>query len=307
MRQIGQVTVSARLVVLLGVGFASFSSIFIRFSQAPSLVIAFYRMFFAALIMLPFFIRNAGVEGERATGGDWLRMGAAGFFLALHFAAWISSLSLTTVASSVVLVNTHPILVFFLSRLFFKERGTAAQLFFILLTITGSAILSVGDMRAGEGALSGDLLAFIGAMMVGLYLIVGRSVRRRHSLAFYTSIVYSSSAFFLLLFVLAAGRPLFGYPAREWMLFLLLAVVCTILGHSLYNWALKYISTTFVSVTILIEPVAAAAMAYGFFGEVPGRLAAIGAVLVLAGIYLYGRSRGESEKRAASRDRPPAV
>ncbi len=299
MQQRGQVMVSARLAVLLGVTFASFSSIFIRFSHAPSLVIAFYRMFFAALIMLPFFIRSAWVAGERADRVDWLKMGAAGFFLALHFASWISSLSLTTVASSVVLVNTHPILVFFLSRVFFKERGTPAQLFFIIITITGSAILSAGDMGAGQGALTGDLLAFIGAIMVGLYLSVGRSVRRRHSLGYYTFVVYSVSAFFLLLFVLIARKPLFAYPAREWILFLLLAVVCTILGHSLYNWALKYISTTFVSVTILIEPVAASIMAFGFFGEVPGLLAAIGASLVLAGIYLYGRAKAKAERRIA--------
>jgi drug/metabolite transporter (DMT)-like permease len=283
--------------VVIGVLFASFSSIFIRFSHAPPLVIAFYRMCFASLLLLPFFLKRLVGEGERSSGSDIGRMIAGGIFLGLHFAAWITSLSLTTVSSSVVLVSTHPVLVFFLSWLFFKEKGTARQLLYILCAVVGSAVLSFGDAGRGETALSGNLLAFVGGMAVGLYLIVGRSVRRRQSLTFYTFVVYATSALFLLGFTLALQHPLVGYAAREWILFLLLALVCTLLGHSLYNWSLKYLNTTFISVTVLIEPVAASIMAFFLFGEIPTMISGIGALLVLSGIYLYGRSSHRARSR----------
>ena len=280
----------ARPVVIVGVLFASFSSIIIRFSHAPPLVIAFYRMSFASLVLLPLFIKRLVHDAERTTGTDLLRMFGGGLFLGIHFAAWITSLSLTTVSSSVVLVSTHPVLVFFLSWLFFKERGSASQLLYILCAVVGSAVLSLGDAGRGETALSGNLLAFVGGMAVGLYLIVGRSVRKRQSLTFYTFIVYATSAVFLLLFTLVLQNPLYGYAAREWGLFLLLALVCTLLGHSLYNWSLKFLNTTFISVTVLIEPVAASIMAFFLFGEIPTLVSGTGAVLVLTGIYMYGRS-----------------
>ena len=280
----------ARVVVVVGVLFASFSSIFIRFSHAPPLIIAFYRMFFASMVLLPFFLLRCLRDRELPSKSDFIKMLAGGLFLGLHFASWITSLSLTSVSSAVVLVCTHPILVFFLSWLFFREKGTTAQLVYVVLTIVGSAVLSLGDAGKGDMVLSGNLLAFIGGMAVGLYLIVGRSVRKRHSLVFYTFVVYFVSAVFLFVFASAAGNSFTGYAGREWLLFLLLAIVCTILGHSLYNWSLKYLSSTFISVTILIEPVAASIMAYFLFSEVPTPLSAFGAVLVLAGIYLYGRS-----------------
>lgn len=281
---------AARLIVVVGVVFASFSSIIIRFSTAPPLVIAFYRMCFASVVMLPLFLRKVFAEGERAEAGDLLRMIVGGLFLGIHFAAWITSLGLTSVASSVILVTTHPILVFFLSRLFFRERGSAAQLFYVVMAIFGSAVLTFGDAGGGETALSGNLLAFLGGMTVGLYLIVGRSVRRRVSLVYYTFVVYATSALFLLAGAAAAGNPLFGYAPREWLLFLSLALVCTLLGHSLYNWSLKYLNPTFVSVTVLIEPVVASTLAFFLFDEFPAPVSALGAMIVLVAIFLYGRS-----------------
>ncbi|MFP4266378.1 MAG: DMT family transporter [Spirochaetaceae bacterium] len=281
---------AAPYVVLIGVLFASFSSIIIRLSAAPPLIIAFYRMFFASVVLLPFFWLRFSRNRERASPGDLLRMAGGGLFLGLHFAAWITSLGLTTVSSSVVLVSTHPVLVFFLSRVFFRERGTAAQLVYVLIAIIGSAVLSFGDAGRGDTALSGNLLAFVGGMAVGLYLIVGRSVRKRHSLTFYTFIVYSVSALFLFICASAAGDSFFEYPAKEWLLFLLLALMCTILGHSLYNWSLKYLPGTFISVTVLIEPIAASIMAFFLFEEVPAPVSGLGALLVLAGIFLYARS-----------------
>jgi drug/metabolite transporter (DMT)-like permease len=280
-------------VLVAGVVFASFSSIFIRLSSAPPLIIAFYRMGFAALLLAPFFITRTLREAKALTPREWLLLLASGLSLGMHFATWITSLSYTSVASSVVLVSTHPILVYLLSRLFLGERGSLRRFLFVLCAVAGSAVLSIGDLAKGEHALLGDLLALLGAASVAVYLVIGRSVRARRSVTLYTFLVYSISALFLLGSALLMGERFAPYPARDFALFAALAVVCTLLGHSIYNWALRYLSSTYVSVSVLIEPIAATIMAYLFFGELPNWLGGLGALMVLAGIFGYSRIREE--------------
>jgi drug/metabolite transporter (DMT)-like permease len=293
-RQVPAVQIPPAPVLVAGVIFASFSSIFIRLSGAPPLVIAFYRMSFAALILAPFFFVRMLREAAALTGRERRLVLASGVSLGLHFATWITSLSYTSVASSVVLVSTHPILVYILSRVFLGERGTTKQFLFVVLAVAGSAVLSMGDMGKGSHALFGDVLALLGAASMAVYLVIGRSVRARRSLTLYTFLVYAVSALFLMACVFTSGDRFAPYPARDFLLFAALAVVCTLLGHSIYNWALRYLASTFVSVSVLIEPIAASIMAYFFFHEVPNALNAAGAVLVLAGIFGYSRIR---EKR----------
>jgi len=316
----------SRAALPVAVLFASLSSILIRLSSAPSLVIAFYRMGFAFLMMTPYTvwlrstgrlqIRNRrpgtpagplsarpksteGIDAEQPPQalprqGTGKREAAysllSGFFLALHFATWISSLNYTSVASSVVLVNTHPIMVFIISSIILKERHSARELLFVVLTVAGSAVLSWGDMGKGEGVLLGDLLAIAGALSVGVYLVLGRFVRQTMSLGRYTLLVYGSSAFCLLIMAVAADVPLWPYSLRNFAIFFGLAFFCTILGHSVYNWALKYVGSTYLSMNILIEPVAAGVMAFFFFQEIPTLLNGVGAVIVLLGIYGYSKT-----------------
>ncbi len=290
-RQVTAVIVPPAPVLVAGVLFASFSSIFIRLSSAPPLVIAFYRMTFAAVLIAPWFFAKTLRELKALSAREIRLLLASGVSLGLHFATWITSLSYTSVASSVVLVSTHPILVYLLSRLFLREAGSMRRLLFVLLAVAGSGVLSAGDFGKGSNALFGDLLALLGAASVAVYLVIGRSVRAQRSLTLYTFVVYTVSALFLLSCVTAAGNRLYPYPPRDFLLFAALAVVCTLLGHSIYNWALRYLTSTFVSVSVLIEPVAASVMAYLFFGEVPNALNAFGAALILAGIYGYSRLR----------------
>jgi len=290
-RQVTAVSVPPAPVLVAGVLFASFSSIFIRLSSAPPLVIAFYRMTFAAVLISPWFFAKALREAKALTARErWLLL-ASGASLGMHFATWITSLSYTSVASSVVLVSTHPILVYLMSRLFLREPGSMRRFLFVLLAVAGSGVLSAGDIGKGSHALFGDFLALLGAASVAVYLVIGRSVRARRSLTLYTFLVYTISALFLLLCVIAAGDRFAPYPPRDFLLFAALAVVCTLLGHSIYNWALRYLSSTFVSVSVLIEPIAASLMAYLFFSEVPNALNALGAVQILIGIYGYSRLR----------------
>ncbi len=318
--------VLSRAALPVAVLFASLSSILIRLSSAPSLAIAFYRMGFAFLLVTPYTVwrystgnlkvrnrrpgnpagplsaRPKGTAGIRRTppppavsrhGAGRREVGfslLSGFFLALHFATWISSLNYTSVASSVVLVNTHPIMVFIISSIILKERHSGRELLFVVVTVAGSAVLSWGDMGKGEGVLLGDLLAIAGALSVGVYLVLGRFVRQTMSLDRYTLLVYGSSALCLLIMTLGAGVPLWPYSMRNFALFFGLAFFCTILGHSVYNWALKYVGSTFLSMNILIEPIAAGVMAFFFFQEIPSLVNGIGAVIVLLGIYGYSKS-----------------
>src|SRR6056297_553596 len=313
----------SRIVLPIAVIFASFSAIFIRWSQAPALIIAFYRMLFAFALVLPYGVykntqiesagrkgksvkkrksvkerEGASVHSDKMSRRDIFLSVVSGIFLGVHFATWISSLNYTSVASSVLLVNTHPVMVFIISRFVLKEGGSKRELLFVLVTVLGSSILSWGDLGRGSNVLLGDLLAVLGALAVGSYMVLGRIVRRRVGVAKYTLIVYGISSLTLLIMNGAGGIPFYPYPAREFLLFFALAFVCTILGHSIYSWALKYVASTFLSVTVLIEPVAAGIMAFFLFGEVPSLLNGIGALIILYGIYGYSR---------ASAQRGPAV
>jgi len=294
----------SRIALPAAVLFASFSSIFIRMSTAPSLIIAFYRMGFSFLLVAPFaaagLARTSGgspVSSSRLQKGPGSVSGnrvvflsiLSGFFLALHFASWISSLKFTSVASSVVLVNTHPIFVFLISRYIIKERHRAGELVFVTVTVIGSAVLGWGDWAKGTGVLLGDILAIAGALSVGVYMVLGRAVRQTMSLWSYTFSVYGSSAFFLLLMVIGADLPLWPYTSRDFAIFFGLALFCTFFGHSIYNWALKYVGSTYLSMNILLEPVIAGLLAFFFFQEIPTVINGIGAFIVLFGIYGYSR------------------
>lgn len=302
----------SKIALPLAVLFASFSSIFIRLSSAPSLIIAFYRMGFAFIMVLPYTaviwsrpstaVPLSDSQSDSQSGGDpsgdqkqesardVLLSLLSGLFLALHFATWISSLSFTSVTSSVILVNTHPIMVFIISSLILREHHSPGELIFVLITVTGSTVLSWGDGAKGAGVILGDLLAVAGALSVAVYLVLGRMVRQRMKLSLYTFLVYGSSSCFLLILVLAARIPLWPYAFRDFILFFALAFFCTILGHSIYNWALKYVSSTYLSMNILIEPIAAGVMAFFLFQEIPTLLNGAGAVIVLLGIFGYSRA-----------------
>ncbi len=294
-----------KLVVFAGVFFTSFSAIFIRLSDAPSLAVAALRMSITVLMLLPFYLmqhlrrksrsrrpgRRRGSD-ETCTppnGRDFGLCLVSGAFLALHFAAWIHSLDLTTIASATVIVNTQPIFVLVGGLVLHRERVSKRAVGFIALIFAGSALLSIGDIRLSAEAIKGDAFALAGAVTVAGYMLIGRLVRRRVSATDYVMIVYTTSAVILIIMCIAGGIPILGYPPREYLLFAAMAFFCTILGHTLFNWALKYLKTAFVSTTILGEPVFATILGVIIFIEIPPALTVTGAVVVLTGLYLFVR------------------
>lgn len=266
----------------------SFGSIFIRLSNAHPISIAFHRLFFSTLI-LSFFIPKYIPEIKKISKNRWIALLSTGFLLAVHFAAWVYSLSYTTVASSVVLVTAHPLIVAWISHWYLGEKTGKKAYLAILLALFGIVIMTSSNYRVSEAALFGDILAIIGMLGVAGYIIRGREIRRDMSVVPYAFLVYLFTTIFLGFFSIGFSTTFRIYPRREYILFLLMALIPHTLGHTLYNWALKYIRARIVSVSLLGEPVGASILAFFILNEVPPHLTILGASITLIGIYLCSK------------------
>ncbi|PIC75525.1 MULTISPECIES: DMT family transporter [Sporosarcina] len=273
--------------IALGVLTVGLSAIFVKMATADAGVIAFYRMFFSAVIMLPLFLISYRNELKSLTRRDWLYTTCSGIFLAVHFILWFESLNYTSVASSTVLVTLQPIFALAGTALFFKEIITGKMLTAVFIALTGSFIISWGDFQVSGVALFGDLLALLACAFVTAYLLIGQNVRKRISLVTYTFLVYSVSSVALFFYVLVTQEPFFGYPTADWGWFLALAILPNLLGHTLFNWAVKWVSTNVVSIAILFEPILASIAAYFVLHEKITAIQFGGAIVVLTGVLLF--------------------
>ena len=285
----------------------STSSVMIRFAQAdaPSLVIAALRLTCATLLLAPLVLSRHRGDLQALTRQELTLGVISGIFLAVHFATWISSLEYTSVASSVVFVSTGPLWVALLSPVLLNERLTRAAVFGLILAIAGGAIIGLADAcswnkglqcpalsQVLEGrAIWGNFLALAGAWTVSGYLIIGRKLRIKMSLLPYIFLVYGMSAIALLIFMLAAGQWPLGYPLRTYGWIFLLAAFPQLIGHSTYNWVLRYIPATLVAIITLIEPIGSAILAYFILRERTTNGVLFGGALILVGIYLASRSK----------------
>jgi drug/metabolite transporter (DMT)-like permease len=222
----------------------------------------------------------------------------SGIFLSIHFATWITSLEYTSVASSVVLVQTAPLFVTMFAPILLHERPTKIIIIGLSLAILGSAIVGASDICTyAEGfrcpplhelfrgsAMKGDLLALAGAFAAAGYLIIGRVVRKRLALIPYITLTYGTAACVLVVLMFLRGHQPFGYSPTTYIWFFLLALLPQLLAHSTYNWALRYLPAAVVSLTLLGEPVGSTILAYLFLSEVPTFLRLAGAATILVGL-----------------------
>ncbi len=302
-----------RLFVVLACGIfaVSTASILIRSAQAdgvPPLVIAAYRLTLAALILTPIVLRSRRAELRALTRRDWRWALFSGFFLALHFATWISSLFYTTVTSSVVLVSTGPIWVALLSWLIWRERLTRPIVSGLIIAVLGGALVGFSDssgLGLGGAQLWGDFLALAGAWFVAGYLLIGRQLRRRMSLLAYVYIVYGSAALWLIGLAALSGASFTQqadgqlFPSGAYVALLLLAVLPQLVGHSSYNYALRFLSPTYVAIVSLAEPIGSSILAFLLLREVPPGLTILGAIVILIGI---GIASWPARSRASNND-----
>lgn len=285
------------LVLLVGVFAISISAILIRFAQgeAPSLVIAMWRLVFATLLLLPPALLRRRDELRRLWEPQWRRQlplaVLAGVMLAIHFATWIASLAFTTVASSGVLVATSPLWVGLASPFVLNERLSRPLKIGIGLALFGSVIVGLADAGGGGGSnpLWGNFLALVGAFTVAAYLLIGRRLRQGLSLLTYTTLVYGIAAVTLVIVAMAGGYELWDYAPSTFLLFLAMAVFPQLLGHSSFNYALGYLPASYISVTIISEPVGATLLALIILRELPAPLTVVGGVFILAGILIASR------------------
>lgn len=284
-----RLTADPRLILFLGVLGASFSSIFVRWSAAPSLVTATGRLGWTVLLLLPSVLRSHWTELRSVTRRDLLMCTLSGACLALHFSTWFESLKWTSIASSTVLVSTEVIFSALGFALFLHGRIPRLGAVAIAVAFAGSVVLALSD-AGGSGALAGDLLAVLAAVAVAAYTLIGQVQRARQSTTVYTFLTYSACLTVLLALDTATGTPVLGWGFREVGVGLLLAVFCTLLGHSLFSWSLKWLSPAYVSAAKLCEPVFASILGLLLFGEGIGPFQGIGAIAVLAGVLLYTKA-----------------
>lgn len=295
--------ISPHLVLLIGIFAVASASLLIRFAQreVPSLVIAAYRMALSGLILVPMALPGHNAELRKLSRVEWELAAFGGFLLAMHFAAWILSLEFTSVASSVVLVNTNPLWVALLAPIFLKERLTPTILIGMLVALVGGVVVALSDSctQSAAGlvcpplsefvqgeAFWGDLLALIGAWTGAGYILIGRRLRPSLSLTPYIFLVYGFAAVVLVVMVAFSGLPAFGFTGETYVYLLLLALLPQLLGHSSFNWALAHLPASYVSIALLGETLGSTILAYFVLSEVPGSVKILGAVLILGGILI---------------------
>jgi drug/metabolite transporter (DMT)-like permease len=301
-----QPRISPILGLFVAVLAASTSSIFIRFAQteAPSLAIAAWRLCFASMVLVPMAIARNRAEIGLLKPGSLALLALSGIFLCFHFASWITSLEYTTVPSSVVLVTTSPLWVAVLSPLVLRERLPGVVWIGLTIALLGGTIVGGGQAcQIGQTGIDcsgfqnflngrplfGNFLALVGAWCGAGYLLVGRWVRPTLSLLSYTAIVYGIAAVGLVILALVTHTQLFGFQPVTFIWFVLLALIPQLIGHSTYNWALRYLSAAYVSIALLGEPIGTSILALLLLKESPTILEIVGGILTLIGIFIASR------------------
>ena len=283
-------------MIIVGIFGISLSSIFVKYSTAPSAVTAAYRLLWTVILMAPVVLGKKSVRQEmKNTDKKTVILSClSGLFLAIHFVTWFESLAHTSVVSSTTIVCTEVIWVSLGFCLWLKGKLRVKEIIAIAVTFGGSILIAYADSGSGN-QLYGDILALVAAVAVAVYTLLGRVVRSKASTTVYTFIVYSACSAVLLITCLVQGQGLFEYGLSAPIVGLLLAIFSTILGHSIFSWCLKYFSPSFVSASKLCEPAVAAVLAAFLFAEIPTLLQIVGGVLIVGGVCYYSLIEKKTE------------
>jgi len=297
----------ARWVAIpIGVGAISTSGILIRLTEAPPLVTAAHRLLWAAGILLAAALVRHRHEFALLRGPRLGLLAASGALAGVHFALWTSALFHTSVASAVLITDTHPVLVALAARAFLGETTTVGVWVGIALTLVGSATIAGGDVQFGGAALIGDAMALGASATFAGYLVIGRHIRQGLGILVYAGMVYAIGGLLIGLLATASGISLLAFSQRDALVWLGLVLGPTLAGHTVFNWALRHLPASVIGVAILGEPVVTTLLAWAVLAEAPGRTVFIGGAAILAGVYLALRRGGEpSSKRAETQSPAP--
>jgi drug/metabolite transporter (DMT)-like permease len=285
------------LGLLISIVAVSFASIFILSCHAPPLSIAFYRLLFTTLLIFPFILIRKKTRDELRTlpQKTLLIMLVIGVILGTHFSLWITSLKMTSVASSVILVTAHPVLVAPVSFYFLKEKLSWLNALGIAISLAGVGVLVIGNYgfaAFGLDTIEGNILALLGGIAAGLYILGGRKLRKTVSTVSYAFVVYAVGTITLFFICLALSAPVYNLTITDYEIILLMALVSGIFGHTLYNWSLGYIRASVMSVALLGEPIGSSLLAYAipWIHQEPSPYTIVGGGIILVGIYLTART-----------------
>lgn len=272
------------LILTFGLIAVSVASIFIKLCAAPALIIAAYRLIIASTFYVGLTRIRKGAILSTFNKSSFRMAVISSLFLTLHFSTWISSLKFTSVASSVLLVQSTPIFVAAGSVIFLKEKPMLLTVIGATIALAGSVIIGLYDFSMEQTSLTGNLLAVGGAVGAAGYILAGRKSRATIDTLRYVTVVYSLTAVFLLLIALASRAPFFDYDGRTFVLLFAIAIFPQIFGHTSFNWALKYINATTVSIILLGEPIGASLLAYFILGETLTLIKILGGMVILIGV-----------------------
>lgn len=276
-----------KIIVLLGGCGSAFSSILIKITNAPPEVLVFYRMLISVILLFVPYIISLRKEWKNIHIREILCCCCSGFFLAIHFRSYFLSVRYTNIASATVLAGTEIFFVAFIMLIIFKEKINRAGWLGILLTFSGSIIIAIADAGNGTNLLKGDIYAISAALFLAVYTIMGKICRKTMSTTIYTTTVYFITAIFSMIFVLFQKVPLTGYDNVNYISAFGMAVLCTLMGHSIFSWGLKYLSASYVSIVKLSDPVFASILAFVLFSQIPTVMVICGCLIVIWGLFVY--------------------
>ncbi|MEB3103916.1 DMT family transporter [Ferviditalea candida] len=284
------------LSVAIGIAAISFSSIFVRWSEAPVSVIAMYRLWLANVLLLPWLAGNWR-EISRLTGKQWLLLLATGGALGLHFLLWMASLRFTSVSSSTSLLTLEPIFVMLAGIWWFRQKPQRSELVGMGIAVIGAMLIGWHDFSFTLRSLQGDLLSLLGAAAVAVHMLIGKQLRETMSAYVYSFFSFFLAACLLAVYNLFRSIPLGGYGLKEWGVFMLLAAVPTLFGHYLFNWLLKYLRAASVSMTVLGEPAGSTLLALILLNEPVTYKQLLAMMILLFGVWIFLRKKEYSRRK----------
>ena len=301
---------TAYFVILLAIVATSSAAILIRYaldeSMPPVLIVA-ARLSVATLVLTPIALNRYIAQIRRLTRRESLLIAISGVCLAIHFTAWVSSLQLTTVLVSVVIVSTGPIWVAILEVIFLHIRLSRLVVLGLMVALAGGVLIGIplsgtadgtargaGDLRA---TLTGGFLAWVGALTVSVYMLIGRKLRAKLPVIPYIWLVYGIASLCSLFVILITSTPAIGFRPQGYLILLAMGLVPQLLGHSSLNYLLEYFPAALVSMFSQLEPIGSAVLALVLFRELPPEQQIAGSVIIIIGVILA--SRGEIRSKTA--------
>ncbi|HQO20271.1 MAG TPA: DMT family transporter [Acidobacteriota bacterium] len=295
---------SKKVIYLLFLGLlaTSFPAILVRFADAPAITISFYRNIIAAGLIFPLiFLHKTKISDFRHMAIPVLTTSC---FLALHFWTWNASLKMTSVASSLVIVATQPVWSAILGRMFLKENVSKRGWLSIFIALSGIAAIAMTDIGASAGSIRGDLLALAAAIFASLYLVMGRSVRDKIPILYWLFTVYFCASLILFIPLAISKAPMGGFTTTTWLMFFLMGLIPSAVGHSLLNYSVRFIEAYKAQLGLLLEPLVSSILAFAIFMEKPPAAFYPGALLALFGVVLGISERGRTKSLSGNKTWP---